>query len=288
MASQEKFPKHWPALGIVFLSILLPYLIASFFIDPTRELIPEDIRIYLFLGELVIILPSLLYLWRKGFSVQTVYRLRSPDFPVVFWSFIFGLSISVLGDELDRLISYIITPPAWLSESMEFFIIESFPEGLLVLTAIILIAPVAEELLFRGFLQTTLEYRTQDVTRAVLFTALAFALLHMNTWWLLQIYLFGVALSYLSWRTQSVYPGILTHMGINTTAILMTNLDVRNQLDWYLLGDHVSPVWLILAGIGCYFSITNINQRYPMDQRSPDTMHVDEFTAKDVHTNAPD
>ncbi|HKJ67410.1 MAG TPA: type II CAAX endopeptidase family protein, partial [bacterium] len=276
MSSREKFPNHWPALAIVFLSILLPFFVASFFIDLTGELILENVRIYLFLGESVIIVPSLLYLWRKHLSLQPVYRLHITESPVVFWAFIFGLSISVLGDELDRLISYIITPPEWLAESMDWFMVNSFQEGLFIFTGIVLVAPIAEELLFRGFLQTTLEYRTQNVTRAVLFTALAFAVLHMNTWWLIQIYLFGIALSYLSWRTQSVIPGILTHMGINTMAILMTNLDTRNLLDWYLMGDHVSVMWLILAGIGFYFGILNIIQRYPMDQRIPDTIRVND------------
>ena len=116
-------------------------------------------------------------------------------------------------------------------------------------------------------MQTTLEYRAQDVTKAVLLTALAFALLHMNTWWIIQIYLFGVALSYLSWRTQSVFPGVCTHMGINGMAILFTNLDARNKLGWYEMGSHVSILWLLLAGLGFYFSISGINKLYPLKDR---------------------
>jgi len=274
MTSHEAFPKQWAALGVVFLSILLPYFFASFFIDPSQELVLEDIRIYLFLGELFIIAPSLLYLYRKKFDISRVYRLKPISFSLILWSFFFGIGISIIGDELDRLISYFTTPPDWLTQSMEFFIIESIPDALLIIGAIVVIAPLAEELLFRGFLQTTLEYRTQNVTRAILLTALAFAVLHMNTWWIIQIYIFGVALSYLSWRSQSVYPGILTHMGINGWSILLTNLDAKDSLGWYQMGTHVSPVWILAGGILLYLSIVKIHNAFPLHSRRSETIDI--------------
>jgi len=274
MTTQHQFPKHWPALGVIFLSILVPYIFASFFVTPEDVTHPENIRMYIFLGEFFIIIPSLIYLLLKKYPVRTVYRFWPAPAAALLWAAVFGLSISVLGDELDRLIALFIKPPDWLADSSRLFLIHSVSDAVLIIGSIVIVAGLSEELLFRGFLQTTLEFRTQDVTKAVLLTALAFAMLHMNTWWILQIYLFGVALSYLSWRTQSIFPGVVTHMGINGMAILFTNLDAAGELGWYEMGDHVSVVWLLLAGGGFYFSILGINKIYPLAARVSRTIQA--------------
>ena len=282
MSTQNQFPEKWPVFGIVLLSILLPYFFAAFFIQPEGGVIPESARIYIFIGELFIVFPGLLYIYRRPYSIKQVYRLRGVSQNVLAWSAVIGVSISVLGDELDRLISLFLKPPEWLMESMGFFQISSFGEFVVLVSALMIITPIAEELLFRGFLQTSLEYRTQDVTKSVLLTALAFALLHMNTWWILQIYLFGVILSYLSWRTQSVLPGIVTHMGINGLSLLFANLG-ESATSWYEMGDHVSIFWLALALAGVYFGLQNINNAFPLDTRESETIihHNDSETTSE-------
>ncbi|MBS1271595.1 MAG: hypothetical protein MAGBODY4_00727 [Candidatus Marinimicrobia bacterium] len=271
MTRHDKYPGRLAAFGLVFLSILLPYFFAALFISPEGGAIPDSARIYIFIGEIFIILPSAVYVLRRQFSIRRVYRLKAVEAPAFLWALVIGVSISVLGDEFDRLISIIIEPPEWLADSLVFFQINTFGEFLLIFGALVVVTPVAEELLFRGFLQTTLEYHTQDVTKSVLLTALAFALLHMNTWWIIQIYLFGIALSYLSWRTQSVVPGIAAHMGINGLSLFFSNIDPEH-LGWYEMGNHVSVLWLGLAGAGLYYGFREINRMFPLKDRDSQTI----------------
>jgi len=286
MTTHDQYPGRLAAVGIVFISILLPYFFAAFFISPQGGTIPDSARIYIFIGEIFIIVPSAVYVFRKQFSIKRVYRLKSVSSPAVLWSLVIGISISTLGDEFDRLISMVIEPPDWLAESLAFFQINSFGEFLLIVGALVIITPVAEELLFRGFLQTTLEYRTQDVTKSVLITALAFALLHMNTWWIIQIYLFGVALSYLSWRTQSVVPGIAAHMGINGLSLIFSNLE-PSQLGWYEMGNHVSVIWLGLAGAGVFYGFREINRMFSLADRQSRTI-IPAESAQDTSETKPE
>ncbi|MCF7804109.1 MAG: CPBP family intramembrane metalloprotease [Candidatus Marinimicrobia bacterium] len=281
-----RFPKRWPTIGIVFLSILLPYFFAAFFIQPEDGVIPQSARIYIFIGEIFILLPSAYYVLRNNYNPRFLYRLRTVTWTVFLWAAIIGLSISVLGDEFDRVISMFIEPPAWLDESLMFFEINSFGEFLLIVGALVVITPIAEELLFRGFLQTTLEHRIRDVTKAILTTALAFALLHMNTWWILQLYVFGVVLSYLSWRSQSVLPGIAAHMSINGLSLLFSNLD-PNGLGWYQMGNHVSPVWIGLAIAGTYYGFQRINREFPLEDRQSDTIFPKDNLAESDHPSLP-
>lgn len=93
----------------------------------------------------------------------------------------------------------------------------------------VLVAPVIEELFFRGFLYPVLERAFERFTRAgiavalaVIFTALPFALMHASqlavAWGpLLVLFLVGVTLTLVRAETQSLAASVLTHAGYNLT-----------------------------------------------------------------------
>ena len=64
----------------------------------------------------------------------------------------------------------------------------------------------------------------KDITKAVLVTSLFFAMIHFNPYWTIQIYLLGVILGFLSWKTKSVIPSIIsvsyTHLTLPTKRIV--------------------------------------------------------------------
>lgn len=83
------------------------------------------------------------------------------------------------------------------------------------------LAPVMEELFFRGFLYPVLA-RGIGLPAAVFFTAVAFALLHGsqldNSWGpVLVIFLVGMVLTMVRARTNSVATGLLIHVAYNGT-----------------------------------------------------------------------
>jgi hypothetical protein len=81
-----------------------------------------------------------------------------------------------------------------------------------------------------------------------------------------------MVLSYYSWRSQSVFPGILIHTGINGTSILLTNLEINNQLGWYEIGEHVSPVWIAFSAFAVYYGFKSLTETYPLETRQSDTI----------------
>ena len=125
--------------------------------------------------------------------------------------------------------------------------------------AVVVMAPIGEEIVFRGFLQKFLEEYWKDITRAVLVTSLFFAMIHFNPYWTIQIYLLGVILGFLSWKTKSVIPSIILHSINNGMAFILTVSDEYN-VDFYLWGNYVSPVFIIIAIYLSYYSINKINQ----------------------------
>jgi len=272
MSESERYPKKWTAFGMVILGMLLPLLLVGFFVKSPEDLMAGNVRTFIFLGEILIIIPPVIYAYRKEYNLRELFRWSQVPITALFWAFLAGLGISILVDEMDRLFSIFVSPPDWLTQSMDLFRITSFTDFLLLVGGVSVIAPIAEEIMFRGFLQTSLEYREQDATKAILITALAFAIIHMNSYWVVQIYLFGVALSYFSWRTQSIFPGMIVHMTINGFSILLTNLTFHDQMGWYQMGEHVSPVWLVFGAGAFYIGFKKINQLFPLDERRSQTI----------------
>jgi membrane protease YdiL (CAAX protease family) len=91
----------------------------------------------------------------------------------------------------------------------------------------LLVAPLFEELMFRGFMLRALRERGVARERAVLTSALRFAALHLPGWLAHRgldpgmlgsfagIAFFGVVVGYLAWRTASLWPAILLHVTNN-------------------------------------------------------------------------
>lgn len=100
----------------------------------------------------------------------------------------------------------------------------SVPQMRTIATLAILIAPIMEELVFRGFLQSTL-YRYTTPYRAVLATALLFTLFHSlyYGYWAALIYvgLMALILGGFRYATKSTIPGIIGHFINNAIAALI-------------------------------------------------------------------
>jgi uncharacterized protein len=82
------------------------------------------------------------------------------------------------------------------------------------------IAPVIEELIFRGLILHGLRKNYHGVT-AVLVSALLFSLFHLNPWQMPATFVLGVLLGWLMIRTNSILLAILGH-SVNNLLVLLT------------------------------------------------------------------
>ena len=112
--------------------------------------------------------------------------------------------------------------------------------------------------MFRGFLQHYLENTWKDVTRAILVSSLFFAFIHFNPYWIIQIYLLGILLGYLAWKTQSVLPSIIFHICINGTSLFLTTFDdyVEHIILW---NGHIHPIIILFGIVAFSFGFKNIH-----------------------------
>lgn len=90
----------------------------------------------------------------------------------------------------------------------------SGPAGLALLIATVIVAPMVEELLYRGYLLGTLVDRGWRVA-AVLVSAFLFVTLHFEPANLVASLCLGVATGVCAVRTQSIVPGLVVHIVSN-------------------------------------------------------------------------
>ena len=114
----------------------------------------------------------------------------------------------------------------------------------LFITAVIL-AGFAEEMLFRGLLQRTLEHYREPAS-AIVLSSVFFAIVHFNPWTAIQITLLGLALGYMAWKSHSILPAVILHACNNLFSITLLNLPEAYG-KWYFTGVHVKWPWLITA-----------------------------------------
>jgi membrane protease YdiL (CAAX protease family) len=94
-----------------------------------------------------------------------------------------------------------------------------------------LMAGVAEELIFRGFLFQHLLKTTKNVWLSIIASGFIFALLHFNYFQLFPLIIFGIALAMIYFITKSLIPGILLHTA-------------NNVLNVYWIREDVFPDWM--------------------------------------------
>ena len=138
-----------------------------------------------------------------------------------------GMAVCVLGagvvlSEADNVLRAWLPPPRWLQQV--FNDLRASKDRLLPsLFLVVVVAPVTEELLFRGIILRGLLSRYRPSV-AVTLTAFLFAVLHMNPWQSFSALFLGVLLGWFYLRSGSVAPCVLAHAFFNGMSVLFTLL----------------------------------------------------------------
>jgi hypothetical protein len=162
-----------------------------------------------------------LFVAAKWSPVSGAY-LKTHPWDVVFWSSIAALGAIIPSMFIQELM------PEW-PEAIQRYADEA-AETLTFLVGIrgsyfviCLLAPVAEEVVFRGaVLRTLLAWKPERRWLMIGLSALLFALAHLNPAQLLHPLLIGLLLGWMYERTGSIVPGIIYHLVNNTSAFLLS------------------------------------------------------------------
>jgi membrane protease YdiL (CAAX protease family) len=115
---------------------------------------------------------------------------------------------------------WILGDAGFNSPSNPFMFVESGTDLVPVFIAVVVIAPLIEELFFRGYLFKLFEDKLGE-NPAVILTSVLFAAAHFNIFTFLPILVMGGLMGWARKRTGSIVPSLVLHMANNLIALLV-------------------------------------------------------------------
>lgn len=129
--------------------------------------------------------------------------------------------------------------------SVQKFFQMTFKKDIFSIITVVVAAPILEEILCRGIILRGLLERYSSF-KAILISAIFFAVIHMNPWQALPAFASGLFIGWVYYKTKSIIPGIIIHATINATASAFLFLPEHRQDILGLLG---MPHYLMLCAI---------------------------------------
>jgi sodium transport system permease protein len=152
--------------------------------------------------------PTLLLVAGFGFSFRRTLALRRPPLRGIVAAVLIGSSAwAVAAGVLIR----VLPPPESLVRALEqMLLLDGAPAPLWLVWLVIGVTPaLCEELFFRGFVLSGL--RRLGLWPAILTCALLFGLAHSSIYRLLPTFFIGLLLSWIVWKTGSIWTSIIAH-----------------------------------------------------------------------------
>lgn len=202
---------------------------------------------------IIIILPIILSLYIRS-DFREVYALKRPAIRQVLGSIL--LCLGIWGFNILLQIGIQQYMHIDMSEAVAFQ--DELIKGGSGITSLFVIAflpAVCEELLFRGFLFTAVKEKKHGV-RAIIITAILFAIMHMSMIKMLPILCLGLGMGYILYRTSSIYCTMIMHLLNNGLAVVLTRYNapqlerIETQLMRNQDGLAIKMVMIIILFIG--------------------------------------
>ena len=126
--------------------------------------------------------------------------------------YFFNYVIGVIGSLLSRFGLPDTSPDLWLNSDLLY--------DVFIFISVVILAPIFEELIFRGMILRTLSKYNEIF--AIIVTSLLFGLLHLNLTQAVPAFFMSLVLCYMSLKSDSLLVTILAHAANNLLALLST------------------------------------------------------------------
>jgi len=223
MPESTKYSVPWSVLdswiGVLLLALVNISLLAIVSQDPSRLLVQSATLIIV---QLAYLLPLvLIFTWRRiswkhlGFGrfdwnvlgLGCGLLVASYVFIIIHNLILMALKIDTQGSEILELINS-LESPAW------FFFVGA------------VLAPIVEEMFFRGFLFQGFRQKYGWVSAALL-SSVIFAAAHLDLVALIPTFILGCLLAYVYHRSNSMWPGVILHVLVNAFGLCAALVSTR-------------------------------------------------------------
>lgn len=204
----------------VFLATILVYIIGSFLLEYLRQEIGITLPVYVKLvySQMILILPSIVYLAVKRINPLEFIRFKKVNFATVVMLVLFGMFIRPFMTLLNAISmvfveNHIANTATTLMNEVNLG---------LALVFIAVIPSIFEEVVYRGVFYN--QYRKVNTRNAVILSGFLFGVMHMNLNQFIYAFFMGVMFALIIEATDSILASIIVHFTINGSSLLFLKI----------------------------------------------------------------
>lgn len=252
--------KFFKALGIsliYFLIYLAIQLIVSFVvsfavvlwnmlqndmsIENLESKVIEQTTLILFIANLLSIIAFVIIVLVRKKSISGELGIKKIKPKKIIPIILLGISLCIF---ISYSFSFIPFPESWTSSYAENVGVLSEGNFVVSLIATIILAPIAEEIVFRGLIYRNLK-KGMPILAAGFISSLIFGICHTGIIWMIYAFLIGMFFVWIYEKFNSILGSIIVHMVFNLLGTFIDEFNwIPEQVGLFILGMSV----LVLAG----------------------------------------
>ena len=227
MASESadvKLPKTWEANLLV--ALLLPLIALG-----TVLVANLGLFFVLLIPQLLLLLPGLIWIVLRRYPLRRTLRLEALTGRAALWSAAIGLACYPVVVGMASLIELGLSK---IGPGPQTPVPSSMLDAIAYAVVLILVAPITEEPIFRGFVMSA--WLRRGTVPGLVLSAFLFASVHFQIVAILPIALLGLVFAFLVQRTESLYSSMIAHACYNTLGALFIIVPALREItEWPLV-----------------------------------------------------
>ena len=205
----------------------------------TEQLLNDTMMLTFLTGAITLLIYWISFAIRKKKFLKEV-EIKAISVKEIWAIVVAGLSLNVI-------ISVVLSVIPWPQEWLEAYVTSAgtIDNSVLAWVTTVIMAPILEEILFRGLIYTRLK-KGMPALVAALVASLVFGIMHGTIIWALYAFVIGMVMTWIFERYQSLTANILFHMAFNTMGMIISMIPEETEfMIWILFA--VGVVAMIFA-----------------------------------------
>ncbi|NOY09491.1 MAG: CPBP family intramembrane metalloprotease [Spirochaetes bacterium] len=234
MNAKSNYPKISQAIFLLILFIFLDFVISlivaeagislkiKILVEPT-----ENEPLIAAIGSIISVIIIVLFIRKKANRpFKTIFKVKNIYISSLFFMFLAIIGIDILLNEFNNILGIVLPGYSSFSKLLANILFDKnhFLSSLLFVIAV---APITEELFFRGIILHGF-LKNYSKRKAIIVSALLFGLIHLNPVQLLSATVFGIIIGWYYAETGSLITCILFHSFMNSLPYIPTLLSGAN------------------------------------------------------------
>ena len=209
----------------------------------------QECIVYILNGITTVISVSVIvYIFSRKLKTNLALQIQHVGFIKICKYTVIGMGLSIIMGIVVQIINEGLAVFGWNMSTPDFSLQTDYNYNLILLISTCIIAPIFEELLFRGLILQTL--RRYGNVFAIIVTSLLFALMHGNIPQAVPVFFLSVVICFAVIKTGSLWTGIAIHFLNNALSVSISGF-LNNQIvvllyvafEFFAMGYAIYFIW---------------------------------------------